>query len=146
METDKTLEKILNQIENIDNKISSMDNKINTMDNKISNMDNKINTMGNKISNMDNRIVVVEGQLKENTQILKALEHASEVHKAKFDKLNIQIAEIKGEITSFKKETSEKFNEVNNNIKEIHSDVSLANVTASKNRIDIEMIKNVINK
>ena len=88
----------------------------------------------------------IKEQLKENTSILRALEHASTVHKAEIDKINFQSAEIKGETTNLRKESNEKLNAINNAIKGIRTDVSLANVTSSKNRIDIEMTKNVINK
>lgn len=49
-------------------------------------------------------------------------------------------------LSEFRTEANDKLDNVNEGIKNIRSDVSLANMTASKNRIDIEMIKNVINK
>jgi chromosome segregation ATPase len=39
-------------------------------------------------------------QLKENTQILKSLEHLAQVNKAEHDKLSFNISEIQGEIKS----------------------------------------------
>lgn len=100
----------------------------------------------NKLNNIENNQTSMKSQQDENTSILRALEHASTVHKAEIDKINFQSAEIKGEITNLRKESNEKLDAINNAIKEIRDDVSLANVTSSKNRIDIEMIKNVINK
>ncbi|QTL96519.1 hypothetical protein GM661_00325 [Iocasia frigidifontis] len=49
-------------------------------------------------------------------------------------------------LSEFRTEANGKLENINNNIEEIRSDVSLANITSSKNRIDIEVIKNVINK
>ena len=100
----------------------------------------------NKLNNIEDNQTSMKSQQEENTSILRALEHASTVHKAEIDKINFQSAEIKGEITNLRKESNEKLDAINNAIKEIRTDVSLANVTSSKNRIDIEMIKNVINK
>lgn len=100
----------------------------------------------NKLNNIENNQTSMKSQQEENTSILRALEHASTVHKAEIDKINFQSAEIKGEITNLRKESNEKLDAINNAIKDIRDDVSLANVTSSKNRIDIEMIKNVINK
>lgn len=39
-------------------------------------------------------------QIKENTQILKALEHSSEVSKAELDKISNEVAHISGDIKS----------------------------------------------
>jgi len=45
---------------------------------------------------MARRLSSVESQQKENNQILRALEHSSEVHKSELDKLNIQVAKLAG--------------------------------------------------
>ena len=42
-------------------------------------------------------------QIKENTQILKVLEHLAQVNKAEPDKMSFNIAEISGEITAMRK-------------------------------------------
>lgn len=42
----------------------------------------------------------------ENTQILKALEHKADVNKAEHDKMFFEIAEIKGEVKSLRKDIS----------------------------------------
>ncbi len=47
---------------------------------------------------------ILKGQTDENTQMLKALIHASEVHKAGMDKLTIDVAHVKGDTTSIKKD------------------------------------------
>lgn len=41
-------------------------------------------------------------QLTENTQILKALEHSSQVNKAEHDKMANDIAKIQGDVTGIK--------------------------------------------
>jgi hypothetical protein len=71
-------------------------------------IDELLKNILSKIENMDNKIEGIESQQKENTQILKTLEHASQVHKAELDKLNIQGSEIKGGLVKFKNETSDK--------------------------------------
>ena len=42
----------------------------------------------------------VKSQLKENTEILRALEHSAEVNKAEHDKMSNQIAHIEGNLES----------------------------------------------
>jgi hypothetical protein len=45
-------------------------------------------------------------KLDENTEILRVLEHKAEVNKAEYDKMNNDIAHIKGTIESIKKDMS----------------------------------------
>ena len=45
-------------------------------------------------------------QLKENTQILKALEHLAQVNKAEHDKMFFNMAEMSGEINNMRKDLS----------------------------------------
>jgi len=86
-----------------DSKIVSMNSNIKNMDSKIVSMDSKIVSMDSNIKNMDSNINSIESQQKENTQILKALEHASQVHKAELDNLNIQVAKLSGNEEKIKK-------------------------------------------
>jgi hypothetical protein len=59
----------------------------------------KIDSLSDKVDNQGN-------QLKENTQILKALEHLAQVNKAEHDKISFEIAEIYGEVKSMQKDLS----------------------------------------
>ncbi|MCB8817236.1 hypothetical protein LJE72_17150 [Desulfosporosinus sp. SRJS8] len=43
-------------------------------------------------------------QIKENTQILKALEHLAEINKAEHDKMSFNIGEISGDLKSIRKD------------------------------------------
>ena len=61
----------------------------------------------------------VENQLEENTQILKALMHSSEVNAAERDKMANDIAHIKGDVSGLRKDliqvemvTSSNWNEI----------------------------------
>lgn len=79
-----------------------------------------------EVSELNRRMDRFEVQQKENTAILRALEHKADVHKAGMDKLTHEVAEIKGEL------------------KELKSDISLANTVAAKNRFDIEKMKGLV--
>lgn len=48
------------------------------------------------------RLDKLEAQTTENTQILKALEHNSQVHKAEIDNLTHAVAELTGDVRSIK--------------------------------------------
>lgn len=86
---DKILKAIENLKENFDQKI----------DKAIEGLSLKIDLLSDKVDNQGN-------QLKENTQILKSLEHLAEVNKAEHDKMFFDIAEIHGEIKSMRKDLS----------------------------------------
>src|SRR5665648_707112 len=59
----------------------------------------KIDSLSEKVDNQGT-------QLKENTQILKALEHLAEVNKAEHDKMFFTMAEMSGEIKNMRKDLS----------------------------------------
>ena len=48
--------------------------------------------------------VILKNQMDENTQMLKALIHASEVHKADIDKLTFDVAHVQGNIVALRKD------------------------------------------
>ena len=69
----------------------------NDFDHKFDSLTNQIYTLSEKVDNQGN-------QIKENTQILKALEHLAQVNKAEHDKMSFDIAEINGEIKAIRKD------------------------------------------
>jgi chromosome segregation ATPase len=70
----------------------------------------------------------LKSQVKENTAILKALEHSSEVNKAERDKMENDIAHMQGNIVSLKE------------------DVSSIELSTAKNTLDVAKLKAVINQ
>lgn len=49
-------------------------------------------------------------------------------------------------LSEFRTETNERLDSIENAIKDIRSDVSVANIISSKNRIDIEILKSAKKK
>ncbi|MBU3102333.1 MULTISPECIES: hypothetical protein [Clostridium] len=78
---------------------------------------------------MDNEILdllkIMNNKLDEHTQILRALEHASEIHKAEIDKINHTVARVEGEV------------------KGIREDITAVEMITSKNWNDISKLKAV---
>lgn len=70
--------------------------------NILGNLSNKIDSMDNKFNSMQSQINGLQSQTSENTQILKALEHNSKVHKAEIDNLTHAVAELSGDVKSIK--------------------------------------------
>ncbi len=78
---------------------------------------------------MDNEVLellkTINNKLDEHTQILRALEHVSEIHKADIDKVNHAIARVEGEV------------------KGIREDLTAVEMITSKNWNDISKLKAV---
>ena len=78
------------------------------MENKIleilQSMQDQMSTMQNQMNTMQSDIKSIQSQIDEHTQILRALEDSSQVNKAEQDKISNNIAHIKGDIESIKKD------------------------------------------
>jgi chromosome segregation ATPase len=109
--------KILKAIENLDKKIENSDKKFENLDKKIENLDKKFENLDKKIGNLDKKfekrfdvleedVSILKSQTWENTEMLKALIHASEVHKAEIDNISLKVAHIEGDVTAIKKDLS----------------------------------------
>ena len=64
------------------------------MNKQFEKIDQRFEKIDQRFEKIDQRFDGIESQLKENTQILKALEHVAEVNKAEHDKMNFAIANI----------------------------------------------------
>ncbi|AEV68779.1 hypothetical protein [Acetivibrio clariflavus] len=58
--------------------------------------------VNSKLSNLENKVDALQIQTKENTEILKSLVHSAEVNKAEHDRMDNDIAHIKGELESIR--------------------------------------------
>lgn len=63
---------------------------------------NKIDKLESRFDNLESRFDNLESQVKENTQVLKALEHKVDVIKAEQDNFTYQLAKISGDVHSIK--------------------------------------------
>lgn len=66
-------------------------------------MDNEILEI---LKRLESRFDGLENKVDENTQILRALEHSTQVNKAEHDNMSNDIAHIKGDVTAIKKDLS----------------------------------------
>jgi len=79
----------------------------------------RLDSMENRFDSMDQRFDSLESQVKENTLILRALEHKADVNKAEHDKMMHDISDISGEVKGIRKDlaqveiiTSSNWNEI----------------------------------
>lgn len=57
----------------------------------------KLNSLDNKVSNMETDIKLIKTQQSEDREILQAVRNAQEVHTAKLDNIEIELAKQSGE-------------------------------------------------
>lgn len=74
----------------------------------------------------------MQSQINENTQILKALEHSSEEHKALLDQLNHRTASVEGKIET-----------LTSKVDTISKDLNFVETATGKNIMDIAYLKSV---
>lgn len=84
------------------------------------------------IKDMNQNIKSLQSQVQENNQLIKALVHNSEVHKAEQDKIQNDIAHLKGDITHIK-----------STVEEIKKDLNNVEIITSSNWNDIAKLKAV---
>lgn len=91
-------------------------------------MDSRLDKMGNELGKMDNKLQKMDSKL---DRIEKRVN-------ATFEQTAV--------LSEFRTETNERLDSIENAIKDIRSDVSVANIISSKNRIDIEILKSAKKK
>ncbi|EQF27373.1 hypothetical protein QEW_0748 [Clostridioides difficile CD160] len=124
--------KILELLQEMQGSIKEMQGSIKGIQGEIKGINTRLDGMEHDIKDLktgqvetNNRLDIVESQLNENTQILKALEHKADVSKAEHDKMSFDILHIQGDIS------------------EIKQDLNATQIITSKNWSDIEKLKSI---
>ncbi len=83
-----------------------MDDKIlellQRMNSKMDNLTDKVDRLEIKVDSLELKVDSIDVQQKENTQILRALESAKDVHFAKLDKIENEVAHLSGEVKNIR--------------------------------------------
>ena len=108
--------------------IKVMKGDITTMQGDIKVMKGDITTINNRLDNLENDMAFVKPQVSENTEILKALVHSSQVQKAQIDSIEYNVAHISGDM------------------EDIKTDLSLIEGISAKNWSDVIMMKKKFEK
>lgn len=64
----------------------------------------RFDSLENKMDSLENKVDSLEVQIKETTQILKALEHSSRSNKAEHDAMTLHIADISGDVKTIRRD------------------------------------------
>ena len=78
--------------------LKTMQSDMKTMKSDMKTMQNEQKETNKRLERVENKADIIEVQVKENTQILKSLQHSSQVHKAEIDKININLAKEAGNL------------------------------------------------
>ncbi|MDK2562953.1 hypothetical protein QOZ84_05305 [Romboutsia sedimentorum] len=65
-------------------------------------MNSKMDNLTDKVDRLEIKVDTIDVQQKENTQILRALESAKDVHFAKLDKIENDVAHLNGEVKNIR--------------------------------------------
>ncbi|EJA6785375.1 TPA: hypothetical protein KM834_002803 [Clostridioides difficile] len=113
-------EKILELLQEMQGSIKGIQGEIKGINTRLDGMENDIKDLktgqvktNNRFDSIDKHFDIVESQLNENTQILKALEHKANVSKAEHDKMSFDILNIQGDMTETKENIQEVTNKLN---------------------------------
>jgi len=85
----------------------------------------KLDNMDNRLGQVETKTSSIEGQLEENSKILRALEHKTDVHKAEMDNLIHNVAELQG------------------GMEDIKSKLDLIDEIATRNKLDIINLRKI---
>lgn len=95
------------RLDRIETRQSEMDSRLDRIEIQQSEMNSRLDGIETRQSEMDFRLDRIETQQSENTQLIRALIHASEVHKADIDNLTHQVAHLSREMKAGFKELTE---------------------------------------
>ena len=136
---EKILKEILSTVKSLDSKVDSLDSKVNSLDSKVDSLDSKVNSLDSKVESLDSRLTSLESkvdnieeQQKENTQILRALEHKTDIHHSLLDNITNNVAELKGNQKTMQED-----------IDDIKHDVNVMAINTAKNSLDIAKIRGI---
>ncbi len=131
------LSMMLNKFDKMDDKFDKMEERLDKMDKRFDKMEDRFNKIDDQFEGIEQRLDQVENnqqsmkdQMLENTRILKALEHAQEVHKADTDALLHRGSRVEEELKN-----------VAENVKGIEANIDVLVVNTAKNMMDIVHLK-----
>lgn len=97
----------------LDEKLEPVKNELKALKDDVKILKNDVTTLKDDVISLKDDVISLKGdvntlktQQEESYQILKSLEHNSEVNKAEHDKFSNEIAQLTGEIQSMRKDLS----------------------------------------
>ncbi len=117
IQTNKKFDGIDERFNDIDKKFDGIDKKFGGIDKKFGGIDKRFKDLTGQLNafekrtdkrfdDVDDKIETLGIQVKENTDMLKALRHSAEVNKAEHDKMMVDMAHVQGDVKAIRKDLS----------------------------------------
>jgi Protein of unknown function DUF16. len=100
----KQLGSLSEKVDNQGKQLGSLSEKVDNQGKQLGSLSEKVDNQGKQLGSLSEKLDNQGKQIKENTQILRALEHLAQVNKAEHDKMSLNIAEICGEIKTIRRD------------------------------------------
>ena len=90
------------RFDNLEGRFDNLEGRFDNLEGRFDNLEGRFDNLESDVSSLKSDMSSVKSQVQENTRILKALEHKSDVHKAEIDRLNYTVAELCGNFVELK--------------------------------------------
>jgi chromosome segregation ATPase len=117
-------------LQKIFNKLDIVDNRLGQVEGRLGNIENNLGDVEDNLGNVEESLGQVKAQQEENTQILHALEHKADVHKAEMDNLNNEISHLSG---------NQK--QILRSLEELRDEIDMISLNTAKNSLDLAKMK-----
>lgn len=91
-------DKILELLQQMNSTMEVMQKDVSNIDKRLYSLEIKVDNLEVKVDRLEIKVDTIDVQQNENTQILRALESAKDVHFAKLDKIENEVAHLSGEV------------------------------------------------
>lgn len=117
--TNIRLTNLESRMDSMESRMTNMQSRMDSMESRMTNMESRMDGMESRMDNIELRIGGLESQVAENTQILKALEHKTDIIKAEQENMKHEIVKLSGEV-KFVKNDIEDIKHTNRSIFEMY--------------------------
>lgn len=107
----QALKGLSNQLTALSEKVDSQGEQLSALSGKVDNRGEQLTALSGKVDSQGKQLTALlekvdnqGAQIRENTQILNALEHLAQVNKVEHDKMAFNIAELSGEVKAIRKD------------------------------------------
>lgn len=99
---EKRFDNLEGRFDNLEGRFDNLEGRFDNLEGRFDNLEGRFDNLESDVSSLKSDMSSVKSQVQENTRILKALEHKSDVHKAEIDRLNYTVAELCGNFVELK--------------------------------------------
>jgi predicted nucleic acid-binding Zn-ribbon protein len=87
---EKILEQILDELKNVNSRLGNVESRLGSVESQVGKVESRLGSVESDVS-------LIKTQQTEHKEILNALRHSSDIHTAKLDNLEVELAKLSGE-------------------------------------------------